>query len=103
MAYSKDYRQMILSKLDEGYSFRELAEEYQISPTSIQNWKKRLERKQCKRVPSKIDNDALIADVKAYPDDYHYERARRFNCSDRGIGKALKRIGITQKKDTKTP
>ncbi|HBH33151.1 MAG TPA: transposase, partial [Psychrobacter sp.] len=26
MAYSKDYRQMILSKLDEGYSFRELAE-----------------------------------------------------------------------------
>ncbi|MFD1132406.1 helix-turn-helix domain-containing protein, partial [Psychrobacter sanguinis] len=49
---------MILSKLDEGYSFRELAEEYQISPTNIQNWKKRLERKQCKRIPSKIDNDA---------------------------------------------
>ncbi len=45
MAYSKDYRQMILDKLDEGYSYRELAEEYQISTTTIQRWKKNIERK----------------------------------------------------------
>ncbi len=100
MAYSKDYRQMILDKLEMGYSYRELVEEYQISATTIQRWKKNPEPKVYKRVSYKIDNDALIADVKAHPDDYHYERARRFNCSDRGISKALKRLGITQKKDT---
>lgn len=92
---------MILDKLEAGYSYRELVEEYQLSATTIQRWKKNIEPKKYKRAPEKIDNNALIADVKAYPDDYHYERARRFNCSDRAIAYALKRIGITQKKDTK--
>lgn len=100
MAYSKDYRQMILDKLEAGYSYRELVEEYQISATTIQRWKKNPEPKKYQRSPAKIDNETLIADVKAHPDDYHYERARRFNCSDRGIATALKRLGITQKKDT---
>ncbi|MGP5217380.1 IS630 transposase-related protein, partial [Psychrobacter celer] len=39
-------------------------------------------------------------DVKDHPDDYHYERAQRFNCSPTGISKALKRIGVSKKKDT---
>ncbi|WP_211268137.1 hypothetical protein [Suttonella ornithocola] len=39
MAYSSDYRQMILTKLKEGASFRELAEEYQLSSITIQRWK----------------------------------------------------------------
>ncbi len=34
MAYSKDYRQMILSKLEAGYSYRELADEFQLSTTT---------------------------------------------------------------------
>jgi hypothetical protein len=38
-----------------------------------------------------------------YPDDYQHERAVRFNCSQRAIGIALKRIGITQKKDLNSP
>ncbi|MGP9715888.1 IS630 transposase-related protein, partial [Psychrobacter sp. AOP22-C1-22] len=33
------------------------------------------------------------------PDDYQYERARRLNCSKTGIYHALKRLGISQKKD----
>ena len=99
MAYSKDYRQMILSKLAEGDSVRQLAEEYQLSTNTIQRWKTYPERKSCKSTPNKIDDDKLRADVETYPDDYQYERARRFNCTQRGIGIALKRIGITQKKD----
>jgi hypothetical protein len=50
--------------------------------------------------PYKIENEALAQDVKDYPDDYHYERAQRFKCSPTGISKALKRIGISKKKDT---
>lgn len=45
MAYSQDYRQVILDKLNSGYSYRELAAEYGMSPSTIQHWKKSIERK----------------------------------------------------------
>ncbi|WP_394123912.1 IS630 transposase-related protein [Psychrobacter nivimaris] len=51
------------------------------------------------KAPTKIPDDALIKDVKRYPDDYNYERARRLNYSKTGIFNALKRLGISQKKD----
>ena len=44
----------------------------------------------------------LLNDVKEHPDDYQYERARRLNCSKTGIYHALKRLGISQKKDLGT-
>ena len=53
--------------------------------------------------PSKIPNDALLKDVKWYPDDYMYERAQRFGCSKSGIKTALKRLGISQKKTLAHP
>lgn len=102
MAYSNDYRQMILGKLEAGYSYRELAYEYQISPTTILNWKNRPERKKPTGRPKTIDPEALRKDVELYPDDFQWERAARFNCTQRGIGLALKRLNITQKKDSKT-
>nr|WP_299065945.1 IS630 transposase-related protein [uncultured Psychrobacter sp.] len=43
-----------------------------------------------------------MENVKRYPDDYNYERARRLNCSQTGIFNALKRLGINQKKDLRT-
>ncbi|MEK6199120.1 MAG: transposase [Psychrobacter sp.] len=45
----------------------------------------------------------LLIDVKEHPDDYQYERARRLNCSKTGIYHALKRLGISQKKDLGAP
>lgn len=99
MAYSQDYRQMILSKLESGATYRALESEYSISKTTIQNWKKRPERKVVKTRKSKIDMDALRQDVEKYPDHYQRERAIRFNCTQRAIGIALQRLKITQKKD----
>ena len=49
------------------------------------------------KAPTKIAGDALLRDVKQYPDDYMYERAQRFGCSKSGIESALKRLGIRQK------
>ncbi|WP_320157844.1 IS630 transposase-related protein [Psychrobacter urativorans] len=48
-------------------------------------------------------DDVLLNDVKEYPDDYQYERARRLNCSTTGIQNALKRLRISKKKDAGTP
>ncbi|WP_084601808.1 IS630 transposase-related protein [Suttonella ornithocola] len=64
----------------------------------MQRWKKNPERKKRVFKLLKIDNELLKADVKAYPDDYQWERAQRFGCSQKSIRRALKRIGMTLKK-----
>ncbi|WP_242465419.1 IS630 transposase-related protein [Psychrobacter sp. M9-54-1] len=44
-----------------------------------------------------------MKDVEQHPDDYIYERAQRLGCSKSGIEAALKRLSISQKKDTRPP
>ena len=103
MAYSKDYRQMILGKLEAGYSYRELADEFKLSTTTIQKWKKKIERNPYPKRISKINPELLRQDVEKYPDHFQRERATRFNCSQRAIGIALKKLNMTQKKDFVPP
>lgn len=98
MAYSQDYRQLALQKLEDGYSIRETAEYFEISTRTLQNWKKSLERKRRVFKPLKIDTELLLKDIEDHPDAYQYERAQRLKCSTSGICTALKRLGITQKK-----
>ena len=88
-------------KLEDGHTYCQLTLEYQISTSTIQSWRKNIDGIERQFKPTKIDNKTLISDVELHPDDYHYEWVRRFTCSDRGISKALKRLGITQKKDIK--
>lgn len=103
MAYSNDYRQMILDKHEVGTSIRSLAHEFNISTRTIQNWKQQPERKIVKTRKGKIDMTLLKQDVEQYPDSFQRERAVRFNCTQRGISLALKRLNITQKKEFETP
>ncbi len=42
---------------------------------------------------------ALARDVRAHPDAYQYERARRFGVGVQGINHALRRLGVTYKKN----
>lgn len=44
--------------------------------------------------------DALIDDIKTYPDAYQYERAKRLGVSQTGIWFALKRLNVTYKKNS---
>lgn len=81
------------------YSILAVATQFEIDKNTIVKWKKRIEIKRTRpRKPSKIDDDALRADVEKYPDDYQYERAARFDCGVSSIGDALRRLGITVKK-----
>ena len=99
MTYSIQFRKKVLSKLDKGESIRQVAAQFEISPTTILSWKKQLAPKATRNRKSiKIDDEALKRDVEQYPDDYQFERAKRFNCSPWAIGKALRRVGISQKK-----
>ena len=47
----------------------------------------------------KIDNEVLMEDIKKYPDAYNCERAHRLNVSTSGICCAIKRLGISYKKN----
>ena len=100
MTYSVDYRKQVLSNIADGMTIREAALFYGLSTSTIHSWQQKLVPKKTRnKAPTKIPDDALIEDVKRYPDDYNYERARRLSCSQTGIFNALKRLGISQKKD----
>ncbi len=100
MTYSLDFRKQVLKSIDDGMTFAEAAIFYNLSPTTIQNWKRLVHSRTTRQTkPYKILDDVLLNDVKEHPDDYQYERARRLNCSKTGIYHALKRLGISQKKD----
>lgn len=104
MTHPVHFRKKVLSYLADGHTMRQAASKYDLSTSTIQGWKSNLEPKTTRQSKSRtIDDDALRQDVELYPDGYHRERAYRLNCSTRGIGTALKRLGITQKKDTKPP
>ena len=103
MTYSIDYRKQVLSSIADGMTIREASLFYGLSTSTIHSWQQNLVPKINRdKAPTKIPDDALIDDVKRYPDDYNYERARRLSCSKTGIFNALKRLGISQKKDLGT-
>jgi transposase len=104
MTYSIDFRKKVLSiREKEGLSFIQIAKRFDISPNSVFLWSKKLEPKSTRTKPTiKIHNENLLEDIEKYPDAYNYERARRLNVSTTGIYWALKRLGITYKKNSKT-
>jgi transposase len=52
---------------------------------------------------TRIDMEKLKQEVQRYPDAYQYERAERFGVSQTGIGAALRRLGISRKKNLSPP
>jgi len=101
MTYSIDFRTKVLStRSKEGLSFAQVAKRFGVSVNSVFLWSKKLEPKLTKNRPSiKIDRDNLTEDIKKYPDAYNYERADRLKVSASGIYCAIKRLGISYKKN----
>ena len=103
MTYLIGYRRQVLSSIADGMTIREASLFYEFSTSTIHSWQQNLApRTKRNKAPTKIPDDASIKDVKRYPDDYNYERARCLNYSKTGIFNALKRLGISQKKDLGT-
>ena len=104
MTYSTDLRRKVLdTRKQENLTIAEAAKRFGIGTANLNRWNKNLEPKCTRNKPAiKIDMEALKRDVELYPDAYHHERALRFNVTEGGIRKALKRLGISYKKNTKT-
>jgi len=100
MTYSIDLRYKSLTiKERDNLTYKETAARFGVGINSVFRWNNKLEPQATRNKPAtKINTDALLEDVKNYPDAYLRERAERLNASTSGIYDALKRLGISCKK-----
>lgn len=101
MSYSLDFRRQVLAiKAKENLTFAEAATRFGVGKASVMRWSKCVYPQKTRNKPAtKINMQALVADIKHYPDAYHYERAKRLGVSHMGICHALKRLGVSYKKN----
>jgi len=105
MTYSLDFRQKVFQiKEKRKLTFEQTSDYFDISIRTLFRWSKQLEPKQYRNKPAtKIDMDELAKEVKLRPDEYQWERAKRFGVTQSAIQYALKRLGVSYKKNTETP
>ncbi len=105
MTYSSDFRCKVLSVREkEGLTIAEVASRFCVGVASVVRWLKNPEPKRTRNKPAtKIDMKALARDVLEHPDAYQYERAQRLGVSEKGVGHALRRIGVSYKKKSTAP
>ncbi|WP_442918189.1 IS630 transposase-related protein [Magnetococcus sp. PR-3] len=86
--------------MESGGKKAEAARIFQVSRATIYNWLSRDSLEPTLRVPSerKLNKEALIEHVKAYPDALQRERAVHFGVCDTTISAALRKLGIGKKR-----
>ncbi|MGQ0527214.1 MAG: IS630 transposase-related protein [Alphaproteobacteria bacterium] len=101
MTYSSDFRRRVLSVREkEGLAIAQVAARFCVGVASVVRWLKTPEPRRRRHKPAtKIDMAALARDIERHPDAYRYERALRLGVSEKGIGHALRRMGISYKKN----
>ena len=104
MAYSLDFRKRVFSlKEKQGLTFKETSERFGVEIRTLFRWQRRLEPKiERKKSATKIDMQALEADVAKNPDRFQYERAQDYGVSQAAIVYALKRLKMSRKKNSKS-
>ena len=104
MAYSLDFRRKVLSvQKSENLTFKETADRFQIGIASLTRWHRCIEAQPAASRRGKIDKEALLRDVELYPDAYQHERAERFGVCRKAIWSALRKLGISYKKNAASP
>jgi transposase len=104
MTYSLDMRQQVLKiRSEEGLSMAKVAKRFGVGVASVMRWSKNIEAIKKRNRSTKTDMEALKRDVEQYPDAYQHERATRLCVSEYCVWYALKRLGVTYKKNTSAP
>ena len=105
MGYDIKYRERVLEYMNEGHTEKETAEVFKVSTFAIWSWKTRLKEtgtlapKKRESKWRKIDPEKLLKYVAENPDAYQHEIATAFGVRLYAIQKAMKRLGITRKKN----
>ena len=104
MTYPLIFRQHVLIVRErENLSISETSSRFHINVASIVRWLKDPSLRPHPSRHNKIDLNALRADVERHPYSYCAERATRFNVTAGAICYALKRLGISRKKNSHSP
>ena len=105
MSYSVEYRKEILKQKEiKGWTDEKVAEHFNVSVRSIIRWKKSIEPKQYASSQETIRRkEKILTDLQKYPDSYAHERTERLNISKSAVGRFIKILGYSRKKNTKTP
>ena len=103
MAYSIDYIKRAVAYRQEGHSFKELNEAFEIPSATYYDWEEKLgnghyDVKIKHERHRKIDKDKLRQAVSEKPDAFLKEYAKQFNCTPVAIFYALEDLNITRKK-----
>jgi len=104
MAYDIDFIKRAVAYKQNGHTFNQLREAFDIPPETYYQWKNNIEigyyeKERGKQVRKrKIDREQLKNAVAQKPDSYLYELAKLFNCSPQAIFYMLEKLNITLKK-----
>ena len=103
MAYSIDFIKRAVEYKQEGHTFKQLHEAFDIPPETYYQWEEKLrngyyETKPVRERTRKIDKEKLKQAVAEQPDVYLYELARQFGCTPQAVFLMLRKLKITIKK-----
>jgi len=106
-AYSLDLRERVMDYLDDGHTYQETSNLFKISLRTIFNWSKLRKEKgslvveNTPRSPHKLSDTELLEYIRLHPDAYLRDIAEHFKTCKAAVYKALKRLGVTRKKNKK--
>jgi transposase len=101
--YSIDFIRRAVKYRQEGHTFAQLREAFDIPSATFYDWEKKLDRghydiKIIRERRRKIDKDELRREIAEKPDVFLRELAVKFNCTESAVFYALKKMKITRKK-----
>jgi transposase len=103
MAYSIDFIKRAVAYRQEGHTFAQLREAFDIPSATYYDWEAKLQnghfdiivKRERRR---KIDKEVLKQAVAEKPDAFLKEYAEQFNCTPTAVYYALEKLNITRKK-----
>jgi len=103
MAYSIDFIKKAVEYRQEGHTFAQLREAFDIPSATYYDWEVKLNNGHFDIIVKrerhrKIDKEALIKAVEENPDAFLKEYAKQFNCTPTAVYYALEKLNITRKK-----
>jgi len=104
MAYSIDFIKRAIEYKQEGHTFVQLHEAFEIPSATYYDWEEKLDSgyygREIKRERKrKIDKDELKRQIAEKPDAFLRELAEKHGCTESAVFYALKKLNITRKKD----
>ncbi len=102
MTYPLKFREKVFEvKKKEELTIEATSKRFHVGENTLYRWQRKIEPCDRRNKPAtKIDMEILKEDVAEFPDNYQRERAVKFGVCQKAICLALRRLNITNKKNS---